>query len=312
MNNNLEKIEQIIQKYGEEQKTGFYEASNVIMLCMKQPTANKEIVAKVYMEKYGEDNPMDADGVYKNLYQFRLANSEHRKKDIKVAKEVAKNIYDVILGKSVRKTDYDIKEPAKKIVLLELGLMLKDNIDKKTYDSISRINIHLSMSCYDEIIEFLSTEYTGFDEEFYKNEVVRLQGLLLDTKNNMNENIEKIKLEEQYKLMEMLNSATYGNILNLLSVAKKDMEQAQDIPLHLRTASTLVRRLDDFIIDCGVTPIMPLGQEFEVSAREIHNYIYSGTPFQSHSDVKKVFVTSSGFEICKRNIIISNPEIQEA
>lgn len=309
--NALEKIEVVAQELGKEQRKGFYEASKIIMLCIENPTLDIETIGKLYMDKYGDDKLINADVVHMNLFQFKLTKSEYRRKDLKVGKEVACNIYSVLHGKNVRKTDYDIKEPVKKIVLLELIKMLEDSISKETADSIMKLNMYFSVDCYNKIIDIIQEDYTGTDEEFYKNEVTRLQELLFELQKDFDSKLEESKFDEQYKLMEMLNSNKYGNILNLLTIAKKDMRTTEDIPLKMRTAVTLVRRLNEFVRDCNITEIMSVGKEFEVTATEVQQYIYTGTPFQSKNDVKKVCVTSGGFEIKNRDIVISDPEIQE-
>lgn len=309
--NILAKIEELAQKLGKQQRKGFYEASRIILLCIQNPTLDMDSIGKLYMDKYEDSKLVDGDVVHMNLFQFKLTKSSYRIKDLKVGKEVAHNICKVIQGKPVKNADYNIKEPVKKIVLLELTEMLGDSISKETIDSIMKLNMSLSVDFYNKIIDMLQEKNTGTDDEFYKNEVTRLQGILSKLQTDFDTKLEESKFDEQYKLMEMLNSNKYGNILNLLTIAKKDMQTTEDIPIKMRTAVTLVRRLSDFVKACNITEIMEIGKEFEVTASEIHQYIYSGTPFQHKNDIKKVRVTSSGFEIKDRDIIISDPAVQE-
>lgn len=306
---NLEIIEKAIQETANKQRYGFYEASRIIMLCLDYPTKSLGQIANEYNELY--DSQKNFENILDYLKKFGLKNQEIRKKDLKIGKEIAENICDIVMGKDVEKMDYNVVNPVKKIVLLEMVCILRDKISEKTFDGALKLNKTFSMACYDQIVSNLSRDEKVSNEDFYKSEVSRLQKLLFEIQENFDKELEESKLEEQYKIIELLNSNKYGNILDLLVLSRKDMEKAKIIPLPMRTAKTLVRRLYEFVQDFDVTEIMSIGQEFELNASELDKYIYMGSPFSSNEDAKMVVVTSSGFEIKNRDIVISYPAVQE-
>lgn len=127
--------------------------------------------------------------------------------------------------------------------------------------------------------------------------------------------VEECKTEENINLISMLNSPKYGYILDLLLQAQHGIESVKrqriQIPFEINSLPILVRKLLQFTEDCGITPILELGQKMKITASEIEGYHYDGVPFGDNNEIKSVEVISPGWIVEEKQIVISSPRVKE-
>ncbi len=138
---------------------------------------------------------------------------------------------------------------------------------------------------------------------------------LQNAQTALKEQLEILAAEERREFFSQLNSTANGRILDLLVLAQQGFAQLhrkeQKIPAELRSTQTLVRSLQQFLHFYGVAPIREPGEQLTITARDLDQFLYTGTPFRSDTEVKQVEVISSGWAIPAKELVISCPEIQE-
>lgn len=156
------------------------------------------------------------------------------------------------------------------------------------------------------------------DETRQENELLRntLQMQETDIKN-LNENFEAQLQERMAEFFSALNSDKYGNILDAVISTyggiQKLRKQKMEVPLELSDFFPLINNLKKFIIDNEITPIAKVGSVQMMSREDIENISgdYSGSPFTTADEVKKIKVISPGWYYKNKNIQISRPRLKE-
>lgn len=120
---------------------------------------------------------------------------------------------------------------------------------------------------------------------------------------------------ERIAFFSQLNSEPDGRLLDLLVLSQSGFaqlrKQGTPIPMEIRSAPILVRRMQDFLRNYGVVPMRELGERFSATARDLDNLHFVGKPFRNDKETKLVEITSTGWAIPEKDIIISLPEVCE-
>lgn len=245
-------------------------------------------------------------------------------------KSMAKKLAGYLCGVPYQKDDVESIEmeletnAPKKILALFYFIKEFPQLRKgKCFDAVIKMNKDFAGECLDSIITYIKTEFgdmAGAAE--YEKEIFRLEAelkrsnrMLVALQDEFDVRIEENRKEECENLILLLNSSKYGHILDLLtslqSGIRKLRSSGKQIPLEIGSLPSLVRQLLQFVEDCGITPIMEIGEELTVSVDDIGNYQYQGLPFDEKEREKTVVVTSTGWMIRDKELTISLPTIQE-
>lgn len=142
----------------------------------------------------------------------------------------------------------------------------------------------------------------------------RSDGMLQDLQDEFERQIEEAKIMEFTAFFSRLNSDRYGYILDELFALRRGIDklrrESYDLPLEIRGLLIMVTKLLQFVKDSHIDPMMKLHAELEVSAEEIENCVYEGTPFTG-DERKKVVVISPGWIFRDTEIQISRPKVKE-
>ena len=157
---------------------------------------------------------------------------------------------------------------------------------------------------------------TTADESLRLRERVRqLHKEVRQLREDARKQVEEAAEEERESFFAQLNDEANGQILDLLMVVQRGFEELRSrgktFPMEIRSAQTLVRCLNRFMDDCGVVPMMEIGERMEIGCEDMERLLYDGAPFRSDRDRKKVEVVSPGWEIPDREIVISYPRVRE-
>jgi len=200
----------------------------------------------------------------------------------------------------------------------------------RAYDFAMRMNRDFADECVDSILDILSGEYLKpqkntdpvLTPEEYLQKIGSLEAdcnrninLLKRLQESFDEQLADSKAEEEIRLISMLNSEKYGYILDLITSAQKGFKSVRsrkaDVPFELKDVQTLVRRLLEFTDDCGISPMMQVGERINMRVADADRFSYEGSPFASHDETKTVEVISPGWENKERDIVISYPRVRE-
>lgn len=325
----LEKLEQIAIEVASQQKHTYSRENRLLSLCLEQPEEQPRIYADEYIKRYGvwKDNVcFTGDEVIKVLKMCRLG---HVKERINLMKKAGCTADQVLLAlkdqpynrNMIQKTELSTHVQYKRLILL--AILLRDEqigTNSKIVNKVLYLNRVFAGECLDRILMLLTLPEEG--QSTPEQEVQRLKTLLAQKtevlhqlQESFDQQLEESKLDEQAELIALLNANQYGNILDLLVSAKSGFERMREagetVPLEIRSMRTLVRRLQEFVEDMGVTPILELGQIVTLNALEAMKYQYDGTPFASDDQYKQGKVVSPGWEIRAQGIVISYPKIRE-
>jgi hypothetical protein len=290
--------------------------------------------ARLYSQKYGERITLD-DVLY-TLRQRRINSAEIRKKLFLETEKIANILLQGLSGVpeaqgSVAVLDAQIHglSEKKKIILLQMFYKNPQLSGLPCYLAVMRLKRSFASECLDTIMalikadhEFKATVEPKMSIEEYEREIYRLtmaiarsNTLVHRLQDDFEEQLNEARIEEEMRVITMLNSEKYGYILDLLDSAQKAFRHLRtkkaDIPYELKDIQTLVRKLLQFVGDCGITPILETNVRMEVTAEHSGDFRYEGTPFTGENDVKNVEITSPGWEITERDIVISQPRVIE-
>ncbi len=169
---------------------------------------------------------------------------------------------------------------------------------------------------YDRL-SFLESAYTQAQHQITRlqtalNQKTRQLG---DLQQEFDERLDENIQEEKENLISMLNSDQYGCILDLLITARNGFHrmrrEEKPIPLELRSAQTLVRRMLKFVEDCGITPIRETGDILNIKADQAYEFQFEGSPFKNAEELKKVEIVSPGWQAVDKALVISKPRVRE-
>ncbi|MBQ8798695.1 MAG: hypothetical protein IJZ55_03905 [Lachnospiraceae bacterium] len=148
-----------------------------------------------------------------------------------------------------------------------------------------------------------------------ENSLERTNLMLQDLQDEFEEQLEAGKVKELTDFFAKLNSEKYGCILDELLVIRKGVEDLRknnyELPLEINGLLIMVRKLIQFVRDNHIEPMMKPGAVYEMTASEVENCDYEGTPFVGLDEKKKVQVVSPGWIYKEKEIQISRPKLKE-
>lgn len=319
-----------------QQKKSVYTRRNqVIQLCILFEEASPDIIARRFKEKYGKSSGMDLNalGVKRLLASSGLGNVVERKNLSSQAKVTAGKLEKLTRGEKVTglrnilmDSTYDKSSLYKFMVLLYLLELMRSSLDGETCAGLMRLDVAFAADFIDTYIARLqekadsgvSTDAFAAlkkENEALKADLDRKRRLLINLQQNFDARLEESRLEQQADLISRLNSDEYGHILDLLVSAQNGFNELRDkgtaIPKEIRSMRTLVRKLQKFVSDAGVTPMMETGRKLKVKIADMDHFEFEGSPFADDKDVKRVVIISSGWQIADRDVIISYPRLSE-
>lgn len=325
-------IAKMVIKTGNTQRRDYTYENRILYTFTQSAELSPSECADIVFDSYGQRET--GHSVISILKVCGLVPQERRTSILKDAEEIADRIIR-LLADNLSATPADIEKLEKKISSHKDSSILKRLVLHQIYSKVSPLNQGKSFEymmrlsrifageCVDSIITILKIQLGSIaGTEDYEKEIFRLESelersnrLLLRLQDEFEDRIEYNRKEECENLISLLNSSKYGYILdmltNLQSGMKKLRKAGKMIPLEIGSLPSLARQLLQFVEDCGITPIMDIGEEFTVKACDIANYHYQGSPFKEADDEKYVIVTSTGWEIKDKELIVSLPAVQE-
>lgn len=324
----VEEIERIVNEISSKQRRDFTYQNRVLFVNTEnskmQPEQCVKRIEEIWQHK---ETCRSVVEIYKKCY---LTPPEKRERLFHKGYFIARDIIEMMSGNVVQSSD--IEELEKKlessdqmkiIVLNHIYHMVPQLQNGSSFPAMLKLNRNFAGECIDSIITYIKIEFTGVaGAEDYEKEIFRLEAellranrLLIKLQDEFDERIEENRKEEGEKLISLLNSAKYGHILDLLTNLQSGVRilrrSGKQIPVEIGSLSSLVRQLLKFVEDCGITPILEIGEELTVNSSEIADYQYQGSPFENNEEVKTVIVTSTGWEIKEKELILSRPAVQE-
>lgn len=308
--------------------------SRLFLLVLKDREAYPAVLAARYAEKYGQNlggKPVSGDSVKELFDNCRMSWSGYRKRLFQQAGSSADKIYRLMHGERLKEQIIDEEcnrnRSFKLLVMLALLSRCPELRKSETGKSMLQLSRESARSLMDSLLrDLLGKSRDGGQEErrpsepYRENAALRAEleakrSLLVQLRESFDEQLEESRLEAQADVMLQLNSDDYGRILDLLASAQKGFDTLRDnhvsIPMELRSMKTLVRKLQEFVRDCGVTPMLEPGTEIDVSTSNVENLQFEGTPLKDDWEVKKGRVVSPGWQIADRGIVISYPRVCE-
>ena len=135
--------------------------------------------------------------------------------------------------------------------------------------------------------------------------------------DTLKNDIEEQVHDERINFFAALNSEKYGcildEIINALDGRKKLRKQNVELPLEINGIFVLVDKIAKFVKNNGINPVMEPGAIKNMTVGEIEawNAEYSGTPFSTSDEIKRVKVISPGWYYKDKEIQISRPKLLE-
>lgn len=325
--NVFKEIEQIIINSASKQIKDFSGSNQIVYTFMDDVNMRyRECAAKVN-KLYGANATQES--VKNTIRVNKLARSSDHEK-LPQYEKMAQELAGYLCGIPYQNNDVDSIEKElgtyswkKRLVLYYFVKEFAQLQTGKCFAAFIKMNIDFAGECLDSIITYIKSEFgdmAGAAE--YEKEIFRLEAelkrnnsMLVTLQDEFDARIEENRKEECENLISLLNSAKYGYILDLLtslqSGIRKLRRAGKQIPLEIGSLQSLVRQLLQFAEDCGITPIMEIGEELTVTVDDIGNYQYQGSPFSEDEQEKSVIVTSTGWEIKDKALTISLPAVQE-
>lgn len=226
------------------------------------------------------------------------------------------------IEKYLDQEDFDIRI-TKRMVLLYIYRLIPELADGPSFKDMIKCGRVFCNECVDNIISYIKIELSNpYGMADYEKEIKRLEAeikrkntLLVRLQEDFDVRIEENRKEDAENLIVQLNSEKYGYILDMLTNLTAGMKtlrrEKKIIPIEINSIQSLVRQLLRFVDDCGITTILEMGEELTIDTDTVKHYQYSGTPFENAQDKKKVRVVSTGWEIKEKEIVISQPAVQE-
>lgn len=321
-------IEDTVAKVAPRQKRDFTYENRVLFVYSEdvrmQPGECADRVNKLWNAK---ENGNSIINIFKRC---RLVPPEKRERIFEEAEEISRQISGYLAGMPVQTSELDAlekriedKSQLKRIVLIDLYRRIPNLQMGRTFAAMLKLNKDFAAECLDAVLTYIRLEFCGNEGmEEYEKEIFRLEAelkranrLLMHLQDEFDERVEENRLEEREKLILQLNSKKYGCILDMASAlrvgTKKLRRKEEELPLEINLLPALLRNIDDFVEDCGITPIMEIGEELNIKVSDAVGYQYQGSPFENDEEEKNVVVVSSGWEIKESKTIVSKPAVQE-
>ncbi len=301
----------------------------------KNPHGKFEIYSRLFNNEFGESLSKKAYkeillkyGIKKNIFKDNGIDIVHEAQ--KLAETLVVSVFENEDCESARKSLAGNRTDEKTVYMAFYYLC--NMIPKISTSDMKGLILGINYASVLEILEMFASGQLGNEDDAKKvsekNEDEFVQELLQlererDRANNLlsklqaefDVRVSDNKKEVQENLIKELNSSKYDYILDKLTTVQNGLRQLRReriaVPLQINSVPSLVREMMQFIEDCGITPMLELGEEFEISGKETEYYVYEGNPFHSVDEKKMVRVVSTGWEIKEKELIISQPTVKE-
>ncbi len=322
-------IEKLAQDFSQKirKNKGEFQKNKIKYIITKFPNGSERIHSKEYENEFSEAiNVFTYNG---ELKRGIFSNTKNRSSVNKSAIDISELIYKCVFEtENIEKLEkiYNQKKEKKQFIEISVSLyffvdLIPEWKNHKVREILLYMNNSFAMEFFEGLIQYVKVELSS-DISEYEKEILRLEteknranNLIAKLQDEFDDRLEEGRREEQEKLLQELNSSRYDFILDKAVALQNGLKQLRRehiiVPLQINSVSSLVREVIQFAEDCGITPMMELGDEFEISGIETEYYQYSGSPFSDASQRKMVVVTSTGWEIKDKNIIISQPTVKE-
>jgi len=161
----------------------------------------------------------------------------------------------------------------------------------------------------------VSAEQAAREIETLRNELERTNDMLSDLQNEFEEQLNESKIKEMTDFFAMLNSESYGCILDQLLTLRENVEALRKsgfkLPIEINGILALVKNMWKFVIKNQIKPMWQPGSEVMVKASDVEFSNYTGSPFTSEEEVKCVKVLSPGWVFRDKEVQISRPRLEE-
>lgn len=329
----MQEISQIIIDTSKQQRKDFREENIILELCCKSPNAQPRVIAEQYNSLVPGAGKTGND-IIRIFRMCKLDRITERISLLRQSNHSAQQIHEAIEQRDPAaietvKRDLPPHIQAKRLTLLALAILWKPGFVNDAYHYLLRMNRDFANECLDTILDLVGAQQdtpkkipeTNLTSETYEEEIYRLtaslnraNNLVTRLQDSYEEQMIEIRAEESIRLISMLNSEKYGYILDLLFSAQDGFRQLRKkgpVPFEIKSVQSLTRRLMEFVEDCGIAPMLEVGEQLSVRANELDGYTYDGTPFSGPDDTKKVEVISPGWRAPEKEIVISYPRVKE-
>jgi len=302
---------------------------NIIRLSVLQhPDASIQEITKISNSKLVKKiDERTAFNVIKS-YFYNSENNNRTLNRCKRAKNLAEKLFEAMISDGGIDEFETIYEKERKytsnihLAFISFGIIISDAIkDTTILDKIMSFGQTFSVDCIESIISYIKVDLSANTSD-YEKEILRLESernrannLISRLQEEFDDRLTESKKEEQEKLIQELNSSRYDYILDQLTRLQNGLKQMRReriaVPIQINSLQSFVRNMIQFVEDCGITPIMDIGEQLEITARETESYEYRGNPFLGNEETKKVMVVTTGWENREKQIIISQPAVRE-
>ncbi len=335
----LEEAMKLITETSKRQKKSFADENYLLYLCCSNPEAQPREIAEKYRKAYPSQD-INGDGVIRTFKMCKLDHISERIRLMKTISSIAEDFIRILREERLPKegelgqirTELNKSVQGRRLLLICVAEQCREiKSCQPVYEEACRMNKDFAGECIDGILDVIESRcsqkkkkeaHPALSAEKYEEEILRLNAALNRSNNllarlqeSFEEQLAESRVEEQIHLITMLNSEKYGYLLDLIESAysgfRKLRSKRVSIPFEIKDVQTLVRRLLEFVEDCNIEKIAQVGERMTISATEIEEYIYDGTPFLHDGDVKTVEVISPGWRSIDGDIVISYPRIKE-
>lgn len=329
--NYLKSINEFIMDAARVQRQNFSDENKMLSIYLHDPYMQPRKCADIFNEKYGllENGTQNTgDRIIHSFCIMKLMPMHKRELIIKECIKAAKLIIEAL------QNDTDIDNQFNKLIegnghKRRIVLMAMFEFDPQLQalecrETVFKLNKSFSADCIDAILALLDkdTKITNIKPEEYEAEIIRLNNSL-NRANRMierlqseyDEKIEESKIRNQIEFIQKLNSSQYGHILDMLVASQNGFKKLRrdnySLPVEVSAVPVLIRKIVQFVEDCGIEPIADIGDELEITTADLERYEYSGSPFENDSSVKNVVVVTTGWKDYDNEITLSNPKVKE-
>ena len=325
----MQRIDAGMKEISSQQRNPFTDENRVLLLFSAAPTLEPREIGEQFTARYGalhNGKPLNGDGVIRMLRLCRLAHAEEREVLLSAANDTAALLLRALSGSRQAQSQLQLshKHPNfKRLVLLSMLRQSNQLSRSPAADCILRMNRDFAREALDFIVDQLTpapSDAAVLDEKQQEIDALRAslsrtKKLLADLQESFDIQLEESRQQIEEDFISQLNSAEYGYILDQMAAASQGFQRMRRenvrIPVEIRSMQTLVRRLHEFVEDCGVTAIAESGVCLDVTAEQAANYQYEGSPFADSREVKRVEIVSPGWEIKEKDMVLAQPRIRE-
>lgn len=312
-----------------QQRNPFTDENRVLQLYAANPMLEPREIGELFTNRYGalhNGKRLNGDGVIRMLRLCRLTNPKERTEVLTAADQAATVLLHALAGSKQAQAQlpFSHKHPNfKRLVLLSLLRHSNQLSHSPAADCMLRMNKDFSTEALDFIVDQLtpaqpeapSADAAQEEIAALRASLSRTQKLLANLQDSFETQLEESRQQAEEDFISQLNAAEYGYILDQMAAASQGFQRMRRnhvrVPVEIRSMQTLVRRLHEFVEDCGITPMMESGICLDVTAEQAAGYQYEGSPFANSKETKRVEIISPGWEIKEKDMILAQPRIRE-